>query len=70
MQMCLTRRAHFEPHSYVQVGHRVRVKGGRLESLEGIVFRKRNHLRFVISLRYNSWSCRAELDAAELERVR
>src|SRR6202030_900199 len=50
MQTSLERKACVEPHPYVQVGRRVRVKCGPLAGLEGVVVRKKNRVRFIISL--------------------
>src|SRR5258706_8087353 len=41
MQACLARKACLEPHPYVQVGRRVRVKAGPLCGLEGMVVRRK-----------------------------
>jgi transcription termination/antitermination protein NusG len=67
MQTCLTRKACLEPHPYVQVGRRVRIKSGPLEGLEGIVIRKKNRLRFVLSLDLINRSAAAEIDGANLD---
>jgi transcription antitermination factor NusG len=54
------------PHPYLNVGRRVRVAAGPLEGLEGIVIRKKNALRFVISLDLIQRSVVVELDQADL----
>jgi transcription antitermination factor NusG len=54
------------PHPYLNVGRRVRVAAGPLEGLEGIVIRKKNSLRFVISLDLIQRSVVVELDQADL----
>jgi len=59
-----------EPHPYLKVGHRVRVKTGPLQGLQGILLRKKNVSRFVISLDLIMRSVAAEIDLAELEPVR
>jgi transcription antitermination factor NusG len=59
-----------EPHPYLKVGHRVRVKAGPLQGLQGILVRKKNISRFVISLDAIMRSVAAEIDVAELEPVR
>jgi transcription antitermination factor NusG len=59
-----------EPHPYLKVGHRVRVKTGPLQGLQGILVRKKNVSRFVISLDAIMRSVAAEIDVAELEPVR
>ena len=54
------------PHPYLKVGKRVRITTGPLEGLEGIVIRKKNALRFVISLDMIQRSVVVELDQADL----
>jgi len=66
----LTRDMRLEPHPYLKVGHRVRVRAGPLQGLEGILVRKKNVSRFVISLDLIMRSVAAEIDVAELEPVR
>src|ERR1700692_2968573 len=39
-----------EPHSFLSAGRRVRVTAGPLKGVEGIVIRRKNRLRLVISL--------------------
>jgi transcription antitermination factor NusG len=58
-----------EPHPFLRVGRRVRVKSGPLASLEGIVVRKKNGMRFVISLDLIMRSVAVEIDTLELEPV-
>jgi transcription antitermination factor NusG len=69
MQTCLDRKAYLEPHPYVQVGRRVRVKCGPLAGLEGIVVRKKNRVRFVISLDLIQRSVAVEVEAADVEGI-
>jgi transcription antitermination factor NusG len=56
-----------EPHPYLTVGRRVRVKAGPLEGLEGIVIRRKNRLRLVISLDVIHRAAAVEVEAADLE---
>ncbi len=58
-----------EPHPYLKVGHRVRVRTGPLQGLEGILVRKKKLSRFVISLDLIMRSVAAEIDVADLEPV-
>lgn len=58
-----------EPHPFLRVGRRVRVKSGPLASLEGIVVRRKNGMRFVISLDLIMRSVAVEIDTLELEPV-
>jgi len=66
----LAHEMHIEPYPYLKVGHRVRVRTGPLRGLEGILVRKKNGSRFVISLDLIMRSVAAEIDVAELEPVR
>jgi transcription antitermination factor NusG len=66
----LTREMHVEPHAYLKVGRRVRVRSGPLEGLEGILVRKKNGSRFVISLDLIMRSVAVEIDEADLETAR
>jgi transcription termination/antitermination protein NusG len=59
-----------EPHPFLTVGRRVRVKVGPLAGLEGIVIRKKNRLRLVISLELIRRAAAVEVEAADLEGVR
>jgi transcription antitermination factor NusG len=69
MQTCLERKAYLEPHPYVQVGRRVRVQCGPLAGLEGIVVRKKNRMRFVISLDLIQRSVAVEVEAVDVEGI-
>ncbi len=57
------------PEPYLKVGRRVRVTTGPLEGLEGILVRKKNELRFVISIDLIQRSIRLDIDASSLEPV-
>ena len=58
-----------EPHPFLSVGRRVRVKGGPLEGVEGIVTRRKNRLRLVISLDLIRRAAAVEIDAVDLEGI-
>jgi transcription antitermination factor NusG len=58
---------HMEPHRYLSAGRRVRVKAGPLAGLEGILVRKKNGDRFVVSVELIMRSVALELDALDLE---
>lgn len=66
----LTRDLRIEPHPYLKIGYRVRVRTGPLQGLQGILVCKKNKSRFVISLDLITRSVAAEIDVAELEPVR
>ena len=65
----LTDQLHAEPHPYLAVGRRVRVGSGPLAGLEGIIVRKKNRVRFVISLNLIMRSVSVELDDADIAPV-
>ena len=56
-----------EPHPYLRVGQRVRVKYGPLAGAEGILVRKKDKCRLVLNLDLIMRSVAAEVDAADLE---
>lgn len=56
-----------EPHPFLSVGRRVRVKAGPLAGVEGIVIRRKNRLRLVISLELIQRAAMVEVDAADLD---
>ncbi len=56
-----------EPHPYLQAGRRVRVRSGPLEGMEGIVLRRKNGWRLVISLDLIHRAMDVDVDGADLE---
>jgi transcription antitermination factor NusG len=60
-------RVGVQPHPYLQVGRRVRIKSGALKGLDGILLKKKNGYRFVVSLDLIQRSIAVELDAGEIE---
>jgi transcription antitermination factor NusG len=60
---------HAEPHPYLKCGERVRVKNGSLKGIEGILVRKKNLYRLVISVELLARSVAVEVDAADLEPI-
>ena len=56
-----------EPHRYLNVGRRVRVNSGPLAGMEGILVRKKNQDRLVISLELIFRSVAVEVDGFGLE---
>jgi len=65
----LIHKLRLEPHPYLKVGRHVRVREGPLQGLEGILVRKKNVSRFVISLDLIMRSVATEIDVAELEPI-
>jgi transcription antitermination factor NusG len=58
-----------EPHPYLRMGERVRVKTGMMAGVEGILVRTKNEFRVVLSLDAIMQSVAVEVDAADLEPV-
>src|SRR5262249_6906055 len=58
---------HAEPYPYLTAGRRVRIKAGPLAGIEGILVRRKNGTRFVISVQLIMRSVAIELDALELQ---
>jgi transcription antitermination factor NusG len=63
----LNRQVHAEPHPYLQVGRRVRVRTGPLEGFEGILVRRKQKYRIVVSIDLIMRSIAAEVDIADVE---
>jgi transcription antitermination factor NusG len=56
-----------EPHPFLKCGERVRVTRGCLEGVEGILVRKKNLYRLVLSVDMLAQSVAVEIDAADVE---
>src|SRR5438067_678124 len=62
----LSERLRAEPHPFLTVGRRVRIKSGPFAGLEGILKRKKSNLRVVISLEIIQRSVAVDVDAADV----
>jgi len=60
---------NFEPHPYLKIGERVRIKAGVMAGVEGILVRKKNDFRVVLTLDSIMRSVSVEVDAEEIELV-
>jgi transcription antitermination factor NusG len=58
-----------EPHPFLKCGDRVRVIRGSLEGVEGILTRKKNLFRLVLSVSMLAQSVAVEIDASDVEPV-
>jgi transcription antitermination factor NusG len=58
-----------EPHPYLKCGERVRVIRGSMEGVEGILVRKKNQCRLVLSVSMLAHSVSVEIDAMDVEPV-
>ena len=61
--------ASVEPHPFLKCGDRVKLKTGPLEGIEGILVRKKNFYRLVVSVELLERSLAVEVDAVDVERV-
>jgi transcription antitermination factor NusG len=69
LQRALAQGIYAEPRSYLTVGREVRVVRGPLEGMKGILLRKKNSARVVISIDLIRRSISVEIDPAMLEPV-
>jgi transcription antitermination factor NusG len=65
----LTKQLKAEPHPYLTVGRRVRVANGPLKGLEGIIVKRKNRCRLVISLDLIMRSVAVEIDQTDLAPI-
>lgn len=63
----LDQRIYAEPHPYLRVGRKVRVVHGPMAGTQGILTRKKDKFRVVISLDVLMRSIAVEVDAADVE---
>lgn len=69
VQRVVERIAKVEPHPYLTCGDRVRVKTGLLAGIEGILVRKKNLYRLVLSVEILERSAAVEVDVSCVERA-
>jgi transcription antitermination factor NusG len=58
-----------EPHPYLAAGDKVRVKAGPLEGIVGVVQRKANGLRFIVTLDLIGKSVALDIEGSSLELI-
>jgi transcription antitermination factor NusG len=58
-----------EPHPFLKCGDRVRLRAGPLRGLEGILLRKKNLWKLLVSVEMLQRSVAVEVDASIVERV-
>jgi transcription antitermination factor NusG len=66
LRMGLSGRLRAEPHPFLTVGRRVRIISGPLAGLEGVLKRKKNSLRVVVSLGLIQRSVAVDVDIADV----
>lgn len=60
---------NIEPHPYLSVGRRVRVRSGPLQGLEGIIVRTKERCRIVLSIHLIMRSVAVEVDNGDVEFI-
>jgi len=58
-----------EPHAYLATGTRVRIRSGVMAGMEGILLRKKNDFRVVLTLQMIMKSVKVEVELDEIEPV-
>jgi transcription antitermination factor NusG len=67
LRSSLTSGTRVAPHPYLQKGRRVRVARGPLAGIEGILVRRKEHFRLVLSVDLIMKSVALEVDESEVE---
>lgn len=67
IQRAVTGAYRIEPHPYLKCGARVRVTRGALEGVEGILVRKKNLCRLILSVDMLAQSVAVEVNAWDVE---
>jgi transcription antitermination factor NusG len=59
-----------EPHAYLVLGEKVRITSGPMAGLEGVLVRRKNSFRVVVTLSMIMQSVSVELDISDVEPVK
>ena len=70
IRKAVERPSRVEPHPFLKCGERVRVTRGSLEGVEGVLVRKKNLCRLVISVDMMAQSVAVEIDVTDVEPVK
>ncbi len=69
LRACSLRSSDIEPHPYLRIGHRVRVKHGPFAGWEGTLLEKCNARRLIITVDQIMKSVAINLHGADVETV-
>ncbi|HVP53513.1 MAG TPA: UpxY family transcription antiterminator [Candidatus Eisenbacteria bacterium] len=69
LRACVERPHKFEPHPFLRLGQKVRVKKGPFAGWEGILTHKKNGARLVMSVEQIMRSVSVDLNGADVEPV-
>lgn len=67
LRLCMLGSADVEPHPYLRIGHRVRVKHGPFAGWEGTLLEKQNSRRLVVNIEQIMKSISVNLHSADVE---
>jgi len=66
VRLCLDRQVKMEPHPFLVLGRRVRIRQGLLADMEGVLVRKKGLFRLVLSVNLIARSVAVEVDAHDV----
>jgi transcription antitermination factor NusG len=66
MRQGLNSKLRIEPHPFLTVGRRVRIKSGPFADLQGVLLRKKGGFRFVLSVELLQRSIAVDVDGADV----
>jgi len=69
LRSCALRPGDIEPHPYLRIGHRVRVKHGPFAGWEGTLVEKQNSFRLVVAIDQILKSVAVNLHGADIESL-
>jgi transcription antitermination factor NusG len=69
IRILLTNKVPLDPYHFLKVGQRVRVRGGSLDGLEGILVRRNGNRRLVISVESLERSLAISVEGLEVEPI-
>ena len=70
LRLCVDRcGAAVEPHHFLEVGERVRVRAGILQGVEGLITRKKGACRLILSIALIHQSVAVDIDGSLLEII-
>ncbi len=67
LRSCMSGSADVEPHPYLRIGHRVRVKHGPFAGWEGTLLEKQNSRRLVVNIEQIMKSIAVNIHSADVE---
>jgi len=67
IQNCLSQGLHIQPHPYLCVGRRIQIMRGPLQGLEGVIVRRKNRSRFVLSFDLLQRAVAIEMNVMDLQ---